>query len=97
MSGFTLVTLKTDLQVGVPGEQPQPVVQVGGGAHPVEQPGAPPPPADGDGWELLELSPGEDEADHQLSVLQQVDKHVEGAAHGRQEVGEVVHDIWKNI
>ena len=58
----------------------------------MQQPGAP-APGDGVHWELLELSPGEDEADHQLSVLQQVDKHVEGAAHGRQEVGEVVHDI----
>ena len=93
MNGFMMVVrLKTDLEVGVPGEQPEPV-EVGGGGHPVEQPGAPPPPGDGVHRELLEVSIGEDEAEDQLPVLHQVDQHVEGAVQSRQKAGEVAHNF----
>ena len=87
-----VVRLKTDLEVGVSGEQPQPVVDVGGGGHPVQQPGAP-PPGDGVHWELVEVSRGEDETEDQLPVLQQVDQHVQRTVQSRQEVGEVVHNF----
>ena len=90
-----LVRLETDLQVGVPGEQPQPVVEVGGGGHPVEQPGAPPPPGHGVHRELLEVSIREDQAEDQLPVLQQVDQHVQGTVQSRQEAGEVPHNSYK--
>ena len=91
MSFFEEILLKADLQV-VPGEQPEPVVDVGGGGHPVQQPGAP-PPGDGVHWELVELSRGEDETGYQLSVLHQIDQHIEGTVEGRQEAGEVADNF----
>ena len=83
--------LKIDLQV-VPGEQPEPVVDVGGGGHPVEQPGAP-PSGHGVHGEVVELSRGEDETEHQLPVLHQINQHIERTVEGRQEAGEVAHNF----